>query len=101
MWASVWAGHLRKELKDEHIQCRVVPVNVAERSSQPKRFKNLRAQIWWEVGREGINDGLICLTDIDDETLSQLVAPKWSRKRDRSNRGGTQGRHHRQNRAIT
>lgn len=71
------AGHLRRELKKSKLKCRVVPVNVSERSDQPKRFKNLRSQIWWEVGREAINDGDTCLADLDDETLSELVAPKY------------------------
>lgn len=70
-------GHLRRELKNMNSKCRVVMVSVGERSDQPKRFKNLRSQIWWEVGREAINDGSICLAEIDDETLGELVAPKY------------------------
>lgn len=73
------AGHLRRELHKQHVHCQVAPVNVAERSTNPKRFKNKRAQLWWEVGREGVNDGLISLRDIDDDTLSQLVNPKYSK----------------------
>jgi hypothetical protein len=72
-------GHLRSELKKRHVRCTVVMVNVSQASSQPKRFKNLRSQLWWEVGREGVTGGLIALGDIDDDTLSQLVEPKYSK----------------------
>jgi hypothetical protein len=49
------------------------------KTNAPKRFKNLRAQLWWEVGREGIDDGLVCLADLDEKTLAEIVAPKYSK----------------------
>ena len=61
---------------------RVVGVNVAEASTEPGRFKNLRSQIWWEVGRKLSEDlawDLSGVGDADRERLvSQLTAPKYS-----------------------
>lgn len=71
------AGHIRAERKNGTHNCKVVPVNVSEKSSNPKRFANLRAQIWWEVGREGFEEGLYSINGLDDDTLGELQAPKY------------------------
>lgn len=60
----------------------VVGVNVSESSSNPARFKNLRSQLWWEVGRQLSEDlawDLSGLAEDDKERLvSQLTAPKYT-----------------------
>lgn len=54
----------------------IVPVNVGERAFDPEQYVRLRDQIWWEVGRGLIEDGAIDLSELDEETISQLTAPR-------------------------
>ena len=57
----------------------VCGVNVAEAASDPGRFVNQRAEIWWQVGRRLSLDGGWDLTGIGEEsTLAELAAPRWS-----------------------
>jgi hypothetical protein len=70
------AGWLEEKLAEARIQCEVVRVNVGEHSDEPDRFPKLRDQIWW-MGRELTQDRGWDLRDIDDETLGQLIAPKY------------------------
>lgn len=70
------AGWLERELEQAKIQCEVIPVNVGEGSSDPSRFPKLRDEVWW-MGRELTQDGGWDLRGIDDETLGQLIAPKY------------------------
>jgi len=58
----------------------VVYVNVAERPSDPTRFHNLRDEIWWDVGRELSRLERWDLSLVDDDTLAQLTAVKYSIK---------------------
>jgi len=55
-------------------------VNVAERAHDEVRFANLRAQIWWEVGRGNSERHLWDLSTMDnaDMTCAQLLAPRWT-----------------------
>jgi hypothetical protein len=79
-----WAltGQLRQRL--EAIKLRtgltvaVHAVNVGEASAQPKRFKNLRAELWWTV-RELCQDGALDLSylDAEDPLLEELIEPRW------------------------
>lgn len=79
-WGVV--GSLREKRQQGVHGARVVGVNVAEASTEPGRFKNLRSQIWWEVGRKLSEDlawDLSGVGDADRERLvSQLTAPKYS-----------------------
>jgi hypothetical protein len=66
-------------------QLDVVAVNVSEAAPDPTKFKNLRAHIWWEVGRSLAQDQAIDLAGWpgvpDDETdalLLELATPKFS-----------------------
>lgn len=54
----------------------VIGVNVGQRSSQPKRWMNLRAELWW-TAREGVQETRWDLTDIDDQTAADLTAPRY------------------------
>jgi hypothetical protein len=55
-------------------------VNVAEAASEPDTFMNLRAEIWWQIGRDlsatrgwdlsGMENG--------DQTVAQLLEPRWT-----------------------
>lgn len=70
------AGWLEEKLQEQRIDCEVVRVNVGEGSSDPSRFPKLRDEIWW-MGRELTQDAGWDLRNIDDETLGQLIAPKY------------------------
>jgi hypothetical protein len=74
------AGWIEKERKLTNHSAQVVKVNVAERPNSPqarKRFKNKRAQMWWEVGRELSQDRRWDLKDVNDDCLGQLIAPRY------------------------
>lgn len=70
------AGWLEEKLLEAKIDCEVIRVNVGEGSSDPSRFPKLRDEVWW-MGRELTQDGGWDLSGIDDETLGQLIAPKY------------------------
>ena len=58
-----------------------VGVNVAERSSDPDRFANLRAEIWWNL-RESLDPDTVknpvpLALPPDDELLAELSAVKF------------------------
>jgi hypothetical protein len=50
-----WAlcGLVRVGLRAAGLGAKVNPVMVGEASSQPKVYANLKAEIWWVIGREG------------------------------------------------
>lgn len=57
----------------------VIGVNVSEKASDPKKFANLRAELWWEVGR-GLSERRgwdLSSMDNADTTVAQLVEPQW------------------------
>jgi hypothetical protein len=54
----------------------IVPVNVGERAWDSARFPRLRDEIWW-MGRELTETAGWDLRKIDDDTLGQLIAPKY------------------------
>ena len=72
------SGHLRDQCREAGLEVDVVSINVAERAQDPTRFINLRAELWWEVGRDLSKDMAWDLTAVDDGVISQLVAPKYS-----------------------
>jgi hypothetical protein len=65
----------------------IVPVNVAEASRWPAKYKNVRAEMWWEVGRLLSERREWDLTsnrnhkypgcENADATIAQLLDPKW------------------------
>jgi hypothetical protein len=71
------AGHLRERIAQEKLVCDVIGINVAEKAQDYLRFVNLRAEMWWDVGRELSKDGAWDLSEVDDNVVSQLVAPKY------------------------
>ncbi len=79
-WGVV--GMLQEKGSEGRHRARVTGVNVSEASTNPARYKNLRSQLWWEVGRQLSEDlawDLSGLAEEDKERLvSQLTAPKYS-----------------------
>jgi hypothetical protein len=55
----------------------VVPVQFGAAASEPARFVNVRAELWWEVGRQLSQDGGWDLSEVSVEVLHELAAPKW------------------------
>lgn len=72
------AGWLETKFKEGVHKARVIRVNVAKQSRDPKRFPNLRSQLWWEIGRELSETQGWNLKNLDDDTVAQLIAPKYS-----------------------
>jgi len=79
-WGMV--GMLQEKQSQGLHRAHVVGVNVSESSTRPDRFKNLRSQIWWEIGRQLSEDqawDMSGLEESDRERLvSQLTAPKYT-----------------------
>jgi len=71
------AGRL-VELKGEAHNAAIIGVNVGMASYNPQRFPRLRDQLWWEIGRELCQDRVWDLRELDDTTIAQLIAPRYS-----------------------
>lgn len=54
----------------------VVPVNFAESPSDPKRWLNRRAELWW-LGRELSRLQRWDTAEVDDDTVSELTTPLY------------------------
>jgi hypothetical protein len=72
-------GELRNAANRGEHNARVVGVNVAESASQKDKFINLRAELWWELGRGLSESGGWHLAAMDnaDTTVAQLLEPRW------------------------
>jgi hypothetical protein len=54
----------------------VHPFNGSEKSSDPNKYKNKRAEAYWTM-KELMEDGLIDLDELDDDLQAQLGVIKW------------------------
>lgn len=68
------------ELRNKGLRgVQIIAVNVAEKASRPDKFMNLRAELWWEVGR-GLSErqgwDLSGMANADT-TVAQLLEPQW------------------------
>lgn len=70
-------GSLREYREQGLHNAEIVPVNVGTASFDPERFPKLRDQFWWELGRELSQTGAWDLSELDDMTLAQLIAPNY------------------------
>lgn len=83
-------GGLRTELaRDGHHPATITGINVGRSALDTTLFPKLRDQMWWQVGRE-LSEPVDCtcgadprhgtwdLTAIDDDTVAQLTAPKYT-----------------------
>lgn len=72
-------GELRNAQNRREHAAQVVAVNVAEAASQPTKFMNLRAELWWELGRGLSESGGWDLSAMAnaDTTVAQLLEPRW------------------------
>ncbi|MFD9763194.1 hypothetical protein ACFWXI_06575 [[Kitasatospora] papulosa] len=72
-------GELRNAATRGEHSAHVVAVNVGERASEPDKFINLRAEIWWSLGR-GLSESQgwdLAMMDNADTTVAQLLEPRW------------------------
>lgn len=70
------AGRLREVLKERHSKCTVQYVNFANKSGQPKRFLNVRAEAWWN-GRELSRTKAWSLAGLDNDAIAELTMPRY------------------------
>lgn len=63
-------GRLGKEVS-------IIPVNVGETSTDTARFPKLRDELWWVVAREMSEGRAWDLSEMPEELLIELTAPKY------------------------
>ena len=75
------AGEARNRIKrgDLGRDCTVHAVMVSEKSSEPAKYANLRAEIHWEIGRIGSQQQAWDLSQMEaaDITNAQLLISRW------------------------
>ena len=76
-WGWGVVGRLKELRSQGKHSAEVIAVNVGEESDRPEKFPKLRDQIWWEIGRELSQDGAWDLSELDETTTGQLIAPRW------------------------
>jgi hypothetical protein len=74
-------GELRNMAAEGLHKARIIAVNVGGASSKPRVYLNLRAEIWWEIGREMSEDRVagwdLSTMDNADATVAQLLEPRY------------------------
>ena len=68
---------LKTWVAERGLPCDVVAVNVAEKARDTGKFRNQRAEMWWN-GRLLIQPEPTLRLDVDRKVLSQLTAPTYS-----------------------
>jgi hypothetical protein len=74
------AGELRNMAKAGDHQATIHVVTVSENATDPRKYKNLRAQLWWELAREQCQRREWDLSQMEDpggKTREQLLIPRW------------------------
>lgn len=79
---SIGVGYAMVGLIEERVDVAVVPVNVAQASTEPKRFWKLRDELWWRM-REQIHGGVFRFADdvgvlADTELMQHLTEPRYT-----------------------
>lgn len=72
-------GELRNMASQRLHNAAIIAVNVAEKASQPDKYLNLRAEMWWDLGRGLSERGGWDLSGMAnaDATVAQLLEPRW------------------------
>jgi hypothetical protein len=72
-------GELRNRARRGEHAAAIVEVNVAEAAREPGKFANLRAELWWEVGRVASEQRAWDLSKMAnaDRTIAELVEPRY------------------------
>lgn len=73
-------GELRNAASRGEHSARIIGVNVANASAEPAKYVNLRAELWWKIGRDYSAARMWDLSGMDnpDDTCAQLLQPRWS-----------------------
>ncbi|MER6235945.1 hypothetical protein ABT185_07695 [Streptomyces clavifer] len=72
-------GELRNAATRGEHSAHIIGVNVGSAASEPDKFLNLRAEIWWSLGR-GLSESQgwdLAMMDNADTTVAQLLEPRW------------------------
>jgi hypothetical protein len=72
-------GELRNAANRREHGAQIIGVNVGTKASRPDKFSNLRAEIWWEVGR-GLSERQgwdLSRAENADTAVAQLLEPRW------------------------
>lgn len=72
-------GELRNLASQGKHKARIIGVNVGEKASEPDKYKNLRAEIWWALAR-GLSERQgwdLSGMENADATVAQLLEPLW------------------------
>lgn len=77
-WGWGVYGNVKQNVREAGLTCEIIPVSVAERSSDPEKFPLVRDEIWWTIGREMSEEGAWDLSKIGDDAIADLLAPKWA-----------------------
>lgn len=64
-------------VREQGIECEVLGVNAGHPAADKTRFSSIRAEMWWEVGRENSEQGTWNLARVSDDTVADLIAPKF------------------------
>jgi hypothetical protein len=72
-------GELRNAASRGEHSANIIGVNVSSNPRDKKKFVNLRAEMWWNVGREMSAAGLWDLSSMEnaDTASAQLLWPRW------------------------
>lgn len=73
-------GELRNAAGRGEHRAMIIGVNVGEKSSKPDLYANLRAELWWDLGRGMSERRAWDLSSMDnaDATIAQLLEPRWT-----------------------
>lgn len=76
-WGLV--GELRNSARRREHNAAIHAVKVSERSTQPTKYRNLRSEMWWRVGREQSAARAWDLSAMDnaDQTIAELLTPRY------------------------
>jgi hypothetical protein len=72
-------GELRNLARDGIHSASIVAVNVADTAHDEQTYANLKAQMWWELGRLQSEQRTWDLSQManPDATIAQLIEPRW------------------------
>lgn len=72
-------GELRNAARRGEHNAQIIGVNVASNPRDKKKFVNLRAEMWWTIGREFASSGSWDLSQMEnaDTACAQLLWPRW------------------------
>jgi hypothetical protein len=71
-------SHVQQLIREARLDCQVVGVNFSAKALDDELYPNVRSEMWWEIGRMMCERGEWDLSELPDECIADLLAPKWS-----------------------